>query len=501
MTIKKYVSAVVLAAFVLFQTTALANVYDDFFKYENFFPDYGSISMDISADNTSDLSFLSCLDEYIKPYSAAKIAKGIFDSKLHLDINYETRKNRRILKAYIKAYALAPLEFNSDLYVDAKAAFYIWVHLDYTNSEKTSYQITVKLPTSDKYYVFDSKYTDGVNFYPAYLRTQTLHNGLENAVRQNSSLGYSDGKYSLTVTDSNLKGLISQFFENSSEPLYSVTNGGLYTPGDILKFREQTYAASQRMKNVGLLGASSLVSHFKFSEKGYIEDFDLTADLDTNIFKVYYASTGKKMPADPNAEKPAVNADNSDIKMLVNVSAHCTNEYTDFDFPTGDSIYNVYENASYSLSYTTDAPKVSPYKTSTLTFGGFPVNKDGIAYLPLRPLLNTLGLDDSRIVWSEGNIRISAKSLLPFETVNVTEGNRTVNADATPIVLSAAPISLKGVMYVPDDFVTSVIKGRILGFSTVFDDIYGQYRTSVRIEHLKPMYLRNVPSLFPQTEE
>ena len=59
MSIKKYVSAVVLAAFVLFQTTALANVYDDFFKYENFFPDYGSISMDISADNTSDLSFLS----------------------------------------------------------------------------------------------------------------------------------------------------------------------------------------------------------------------------------------------------------------------------------------------------------------------------------------------------------------------------------------------------------------------------------------------------------
>ena len=90
---------------------------------------------------------------------------------------------------------------------------------------------------------------------------------------------------------------------------------------------------------------------------------------------------------------------------------------------------------------------------------------------------------------------------MPFETISVTEGNSAVNADGSLLLLSAPPISSKGVMYVPDDFVTTVIKGKILGFSTAFDDIYGQYRTSVRIEHLKPMYLRNVPSLFEQTED
>ncbi len=479
------------ALIVFLGITASANIYDDFFEYDELLPEYGQISADISISNNSDMTFLNCFDEYTKPYEAKNVVLGILSSKLHLDINYTTRKNRRVLKAYIKAYAESPIELSEDLYIDAKSTTHLWVHFDSTESENPKYQITLKLPASDKYYLFDSKYSDGAFIYPSFLKTQTLRNAVQNALRLNSRLGYSGNTYTLAIDDTGVKNAFDYLFNNSFEAVYAVFNGTNTPPSEISNEQTRATEASQRLKNISVLGNSPLTAEFALNGTT-AEHVDLKINLDTNIFKLYYASTGKNMPIDPNAEKPAINADNSDIKMTLGINADIKNNYTDFDFPDTKNAYNIFQNSTYSMTYTTSASKVSPYKTSVLEFNGFPKIENKTVYLPLRPLLNAVGLQDNFIIWNEGNIHINSNSLFPYRHVSVTAGNTCINADDSKILLSAPPVLKGSVLYVPEDFVSAVIKGKILQYTTSFDDFSAKYKTRAEIEHLLPAYVNQV---------
>lgn len=471
-------------------TTAYADIYETLYKYSDSLYESGSVSADITVKNSGSFEFLSCLDEYIKPYSAAKIAEGIAGSRLHLDINYQTRKNRRILNAYIKAHAVSPITLNDDLSINADAVFHIWVNIDSTDSENPRHNITIKLPTSEKYYVLDSKFADRVSFYPSYLRTYTFKSGIESALRGNSRVTAAGNSYTVYMSDENLKGLFTCFADSSFKAIYSLFNGGRSSSEILSEGRESLMASLKRLEPIKVLGNAGLVHTLNFSEGGFLESSEMNIELDTNIFKLYYASTGKEMPTDPNAAKPAINADNSDVKMSISVSRTYSEEFNDFEYPqpSSDMMVDVYGIGKYSMTYTTDDKSNSPYETVSFTYSGFLQNDGETAYIPLRAALNSLGVNNSSIVWNEGNIFIEASVSLPFKSAAVTEGSCVVTKDGESVYLTKPPKSIDGVMYVPDDFFGKVLSAKILSCTTRPSGDLPGCSTTVLIERLKPVY-------------
>ena len=207
---------------------------------------------------------------------------------------------------------------------------------------------------------------------------------------------------------------------------------------------------------------------------------------------MYYAITGDKLPTDPNVPRPIINVKNSDINLKVNIKSNFSEDYTNFSFPRPSKklTQRVFEADDYEIEYTTSEENVSPYEVIEVSAEGFMPVINGVPYLPLRNMLNSLGVANENILWNDGNIEIKddVVPILPFRSIKLTENECDVLADDVGVVLNSPLITLNSIVYVPEEFVSKILDATVTGYTTIFDYERGIYKTTAGIERLKPVY-------------
>lgn len=488
---KRIISVFLTLTYLLFCVTAFADRYDDLYSYTEFIPNQGSFSADISLENSSNFEYLKIFDESVAPYSMAEIVSGIANSKIHIEADYKIQ-NRKNIKAYIKASSVSPIKMNDGLYIKANALFHIWVNMDFRNLKDPYYKITLKTPMSEKYFVFESTDKNAYLFYPAESRTKQITGSIQEALKENSRLTFENDTYQLTLDDRGFKNTLSYITENSYNYLYLLFNGTNADKEKHAKYKAELPLAMSRLMNVKLLGNSGFMQNLKFDANGKIAESELNLDISTNIFKVYYAITGDKLPTDPNVPRPIINVKNSDLNLKFNMKLNFSEDYTNFSFPRPSKklTHRIFDADDYEIEYTTSKENVSPYEIIKIEADGFMPVIDGTPYIPLRNMLNALGIANENILWNDGNIEIKDEvvPILPFRSITLTENGCDVLADDVGVVLNSPLITLNSTAYVPEEFVSKILDATVTGYTTVFDYEKGIYKTTAGIERLKPVY-------------
>lgn len=488
---KRFSAIFLLFAYLTANITAFADRYDELYTYTDIFPKQGSVSADITLENFSDFEYLNIFNEYIAPYSMSSIVSGIANSKIHIDADYKIQKSK-IIKAYIKVQMSSPVKMNDELSISADAVFHIWVNMDFIDRNKPYYKITVKTPMTDKYFIFDSTDENAVIFYPTSNRIKKLKKVIQESLRVNSRLTSENNIYTLSVDDAGFKNVLEYIADTSYNHLFLIANGNRDDTQKYNNFKEELPKAINRLKNIKLLGNSGISQKLIFNTEGKLCENELNLDLDTNIFKIYYAATGNTLPTDPNIPRPVINAKNSDLHMKINAKIIISDIYGEFSTPriSKDLAYNVFKPDDYSLEYTTDEQNPSPYEIISVINDGFLITDNGIPYIPLRKTLNALGVINENISWNDGAIEIidDTAPVLPFDNISMSEGNNMVVSDGICTYLDAPLITVNSEIYIPEDFVQKILDATILGYSTVYNYEVQKYQTITEIERLKPVY-------------
>lgn len=475
---------------ILSSISAYAQNYTKLFGYTEVLPQRGSASLDISFENMKEFEFLTALKGTFEPFDIKSIAESILDSKIHIDISYRTQQNNKIAKIYAKAYADAPLLLSNDLKITANAVFHIWADYNFTSENSPYYRILIKSPIDGKFYMLESTAADSIKIYPSEKRNQKLKYAFENALRGNSGLIENDGEYTLTLNDSELKNTLKTLTSQHYNTLFLFFNGKNSDRSNYNGYMQEIKKALDRLETIQILGNRGIKLGFKFSKNSMLEKLSAELDIDTNIFKLYYASTGKAMPADPNAAKPVINAYNSDISLKIKADAVFKTNYINFKTPSPSSeeIVDLYRDKEYSLTYTTNDVYISPYEIILFKYTGLTKNFNGVPYIPLRSMMNALGLSDDLILWQNNHTEITGNIFVPFQRVQIFENSQTVYADGNEVLLSSPVMTESGTLFVPEDFVTKIIDAGVLDYTTSYYKDYGDYYTTVRIERIKPIY-------------
>jgi len=488
---KKIIAFLILFTYLTFSISASADVFDDLFDYDSLVYDRGSFSSDITLSSDSTFEFLEVFDKQISPYSLKSIVQGITNSKMHIDADYSI-KNDKIFKAHLKVTTYSPIKMNDGLKIDANAVFYIWINMNFVDSEKPYYKITLKTPMSEQYYVFCSDDENAILFYPAENRSELIKNTLQDGLRNNAKLIYNSEGYKLSVDDTTFKDTMEYLTKNGYKHLYLIANGSLNDTEKYEKFKTELPKMIRRLKYIQLLGKDGISQQLTFDENRKLSESELNLDIDTNIFKVHYSITGEQLPVDPTVEKPIINAANSDIQLNIGIKTTYSSEYRDFFFPRPNSslITNVFEGDEYSLEYTTTEEPSSPYETIEVITPEFTQTINGTPYIPLRTMLNSLGVNNQCIFWLDGNIEVfeEVAPVLPFARITMSENSKTVICDGIPVTLSAPLIKINNSVYIPEDFVSKVLDATVLGYTTTYNHQDKKYYTTIEIERLKPAY-------------
>lgn len=486
----KKTAVITLILFVLSAFTAYADNYTELFGYTELLPKRGSVSADVTLESLKELEFLTRFKDAARPFDIKSITESLLNSKIHIDVNYRTQQNRKIARIYAKAYADAPVLLNEDLKINANAVFHIWADCNFTRKNSPYYRILIKSPLNGKYYMLESTAEDAVKIYPSERRVQKLKYAFEDALRGNSSILENDGVYTLSLTDSDFKGTLKALTDQSYNALYLFFNGSDSDRTNYIGYMNELRSAVKRLEPIRILGKGGIKTSLKINKDNQLEKASYEFNINTNIFKLYYASTGKEMPADPNAEKPVVNADNSDVALKIGVDAHYKTSYTDFKSPSPreEEIIDVYRDKQYSVTYTTNDTYVSPYEILSFRYDGVMKSLGGVPYIPLRAMLNTLGVPDENITWNESGTTVKGNAFVPFADLKFSENSPDVLVDGVTVTLGHDIISEDGTAYVPEDFVKKVIDAKLLDCTTAYYGDFNRYCTVVRIERIKPIY-------------
>lgn len=463
--------------------TAHAEKYRHFFAYTDTLPQNGSVSADITIKNLKELEFLSCIDYENQPYDIKSITESILNSKIHIDINYKTRQDGKSAKIYAKTYTDTPLVLNSDLEIAAKAVFHIWIEYNFTNENSPYYCVLIKTPVNSNYYKLESISDNALKIYPSENTINNIKSTFEEVLRGNAALNEIDDEYTLSLNDSELKNTMQSFCDTSFGSIYA-----LFSKNNAnLKSQKNNFAqAVKRLNNIKLLSAKGIKLGFDFSKDNKLEKTSYEFNIDTNIFKVYYAATGIKMPADPNAPRPIINAANSDIQIKLNIDAVYKTNYTKFKIPhpSADRTTDLFDTDKYYLTYTTTDETDAVYNSITFGYTGLNKTFGGIPYLPLRPLVNSFGITDDLITWNDGCTNIFGNSDVPFESLQIYENSDEILCDGNTCKLSSPVITENGTMYVPEDFVLKFLNAKITEYTISYDEFFKNYRTYVRMQKL-----------------
>ncbi len=487
----KKTAVLTLILFILSAFTAHAHNYSELFGYTELLPKRGSVSVDVTMESLKELEFLTQLKDLASPFDLKSIAESLFNTKIHIDINYRTQQNKKIAKVYAKAYADAPLLLSEDLKINANAVFHIWADCNFTSENSPYYRILIKSPINGKYYMLESAAEDAVKIYPSEMRIQKLKYAFEDALRGNSSILENGGVFTLSLTDSDLKNTLKALTDQSFNALYLFFNGSDTDRTNYIGYMNELRSAVKRLEPIRILGSRGIKTSLTINKDKQLERATYEFNINTNIFKLYYASTGKEMPADPNAQKPIVNADNSDVIFKLGIDALYKTNYMDFKSPSPkeDDIIDVYRDKEYSITYTTNDTYVSPYEILNFKYGGVMKSFDGVPYIPLRAMLNSLGVPDESITWNDsGAVIVNGNALVPFDSLEIYENTSTVVSDGNTVILNHTIVSEDGIMYVPQDFVKKVIDAKLVDCSTAYYSDFERYYTTVRIERIKPIY-------------
>lgn len=488
---KRIISFLLLFTYLTFSISASADWFDDLFEHENLVYNKGSFSSDITLSTDSTFDFLEVFDEQMAPYSLKSMVQGIANSKIHIEADYSTQRDE-IFKAYLRVTTYSPIKMNENLSIDANAVFYVWVNMNFVNPKNPYYKITLKTPMSEQYYVFCSTDENAILFYPAKNRTEHIKSTLQDGLRNNAKLLYDSEGFKLSVDDTGFKNTLDYLTQNAFNYLYLTANGNSDDTQKYDKYKTELPKMIRRLKYIKLLGKNGITQKFAFDENKKLSNSELNIDIDTNIFKIHYSITGEQLPVDPTVEKPVINATNSDIKLNINIKTAYGSEFKDFYYPRPVSslITNVFESDEYSLEYTTTEESSSPYEIIEVTTPGFTETINEIPYIPLRNMLNSLGVDDKSIFWSEGNIEVFEEiaPVLPFKRITMSENSDTVNCDGIPVTLSAPLVKINDSIYIPEDFISKVLDATVLGYTTTYNHQEKIYYTAIEIERLKPAY-------------
>jgi len=488
---KKFVAFLLLFTYLSFSTSALADRFDELFGHSDLVYEEGSFSSDIELISTSEFEFLEVFDEAMAPYSLKSIVAGFANSKIHIDADYSTERDQ-IFKSHFKITTYSPIKLNEELSIDANAVFHLWFNMNFVNSKKPYYKITLKTPLSEQYFVFCSSDENAILFYPAKNRINNIKEILQEGLRSNAKISFDDGKYMLSISDEGFKKILSHLTQNGYNYLYMLANGSDGDSKNYEKQKQEIPKMMNRLKLIKILGKDGINQHFVFDENEKLSSSELNLNIDTNIFKLHYSITGDPIPSDPNIEKPVINVTNSDINFKINVKTTYSENFTDFYFPRPIKrlITNVFEGDKYALDYTTTEDISSPYETIGVIDQGFTKVIDDTPYIPLRTMMNSLGVNNKSIFWLDGNIEVYEEvvSVLPFKRITMSENNSTVICDGIPVTLSAPVITIDHLAYVPEDFVNKVLDATVLGYNTIYNHYDKKYYTTIEIERLKPVY-------------
>lgn len=384
-------------------------------QYNNYTADYTvSLSFDNSKEVINLLKELEIPDTINTYVDLEALLESLLAYEETIKLQADISSNYEKIKIGITAEAKQNINVNKNLNVAYNMKAGMWMNIDLSNENEPVFDIIYSHPLMNKYLkisasdIMEQQSMDMIKSIYNKEFIESISKTSMELFAKYATIKGSGTRYTVTMDNDGMTSYLDEIIALVSDVM--VSEDTTYNP----------YAIVPSLKGLQILGKDGIETVYSLKGKN-IASAKVTADISVDIAQIYTLISGFEWPYESSGKLDFTLEAKTDVSRIGT---------TKVSFPTlTDENTVLLEDIMPSYNYDDYEPEPLYPKSYIYGYEAYLPIVDGMAYVPLRSILEKAYRDSVTISYDNGVITAESEYFTEFDKVVITVGSDTVYAD------------------------------------------------------------------------